>query len=110
MDKTITFEKTVSFEMNFDTFKKMFNFPSEEMYEEVWNKMLEKVEKTKYEKFMNHHDMSYAKENLDEEVERDDYTINALVRCEMKAAYVECKAEYYKKRDEEIKLLITKNK
>lgn len=106
---TIQFELKITTVLTFEQFKEMFQFPDDEMYTEIWNKMVKNSEKTKYgyhtaDQFIN--DMT----DKDEVETKTSYTMNDMIEHRMADAYSECKAEYYEKKEQEIKKIMEENK
>ena len=132
MDESITFEKVVKFEMTFEKFKILYDYPSEEMYKEIWEKMVTRANKKKYGKIIYNCDIGIIeheepevkkrgrkpfnepkkrelKTDIDlEEEEAECLPLAAIVGAAVRDGYDEAKTAFEERRQKEIEELLKK--
>jgi hypothetical protein len=87
MDETLTYQKVVSFNLTFAKFKEMFEFPSEKLYEDVWEKLVDRIQRSKAGKVVYTDNI----ESIEEEWEG--YTLKEVVEASVTDAIDEVEAK-----------------
>jgi hypothetical protein len=87
MDETLTYQKVVSFNLTFEKFKEMFEFPNEKLYEDVWEKLVARIQRSKAGKVVYTDNI----ESIEEEWEG--YTLKEVVEASVTDAIDEVQAK-----------------
>lgn len=96
MDETIRFEKVISIEMDFKTFKENYHLQADEVYEDVWKELVKNANDTKYGYFQ---EKTYLTQK---DVNDDLEPMNEFIERKIRNAYEECKSAYYDKLNAEL--------